>query len=273
MNSISPVLPVVEILPGEEIEGWRQGEPNTHIPEEGSLPDGVALLLAVLEPSLRGERRPLASPMAAAGRSAVLGAIAQAPGAAEALLLPEGAMPGGEGLPAAGRGTLGVEAVFRDGLGMQAQAAVEEPAPSVVEEGRGSAETVPEVSVLRGAGEFTLDFVQARLEAAAALAPPFFSGMAEESAAMPEPHEEATPEPSEPDEEPAASGDLLQVPFNNDRARGQVLISREGPGAAGLLIRATDRQVFEQLKGHLDQARQPHWRLDEMLASDSGRST
>ncbi|KPA92143.1 hypothetical protein PF70_06620, partial [Pseudomonas asplenii] len=69
-----------------------------------------------------------------------------------------------------------------------------------------------------------------------------------------------------------ASGDLLQVPFHNERAQGQVLVSRDETGEAGLLIRATDRRVFEQLRGHFEQAGQPGWRLGGVAENDQARS-
>ncbi|KPA90813.1 hypothetical protein PF66_02882 [Pseudomonas asplenii] len=273
MNSIFPVLPVIEPVTGEGLEWPGRIDPDREPLDEEAIPEGVALLLAVLEPRLA--RRPGALSMAAAGQPADLGdRSAEGVGirkVAEMAVLPSGAGLGDEGVPGGEREVVRIEGAPRDGLAAPVQGvAVEERPVKAAEEHLAAAEIAQEEAVLRVAAELSQGVAQVRPETPVPLAQAFFEGAADERTAMSGQHEDAAPESREQDDE--ASGDLLQVPFHNERAQGQVLVSRDETGEAGLLIRATDRRVFEQLRGHFEQAGQPGWRLGGVAENDQARS-
>ncbi|NWD04207.1 hypothetical protein [Pseudomonas gingeri] len=125
-------------------------------------------------------------------------------------------------------------------------------------------ESVPGTELLPGS-------LPARLEVQALAVPVQSERAGGERESTPDPHDSAPPDSLDQDDE-GGGQPFLQVPFSNDRARGEVLVTRAGAGASGLLIRASDRQVFEQLQVDFDQSRQPHWWLGEAPNDGDRRS-
>ncbi|WP_413794725.1 MULTISPECIES: SpaN/EivJ family type III secretion system needle length determinant [unclassified Pseudomonas] len=62
---------------------------------------------------------------------------------------------------------------------------------------------------------------------------------------------------------PDVARGLLQVPFNNGAASGQVTIHRLPEESARLMLRPSDALVFEQLREPFAQARESAWRLTD----------
>ncbi|KPA92144.1 hypothetical protein PF70_06621, partial [Pseudomonas asplenii] len=158
MNSIFPVLPVIEPVTGEGLEWPGRIDPDREPLDEEAIPEGVALLLAVLEPRLA--RRPGALSMAAAGQPADLGdRPAEGVGirkVAEMAALASGAGLGDEGVPGGEREVVRIEGAPRDGLAAPVQgAAVEERAVKAAEEDLAAAEIAQEEAVLRVAAELS----------------------------------------------------------------------------------------------------------------------
>ncbi|UUQ66102.1 hypothetical protein NLK61_05500 [Pseudomonas fuscovaginae UPB0736] len=290
MNGISPVWPAVVPAP-DEMDGPQWIDLGRHDLDEETIPEGVALLLAVFEPpsGLARPRDKQAYPQALmlvqagkhlapgdrAGVSAELN-LAMSP-EADALvsdgnpLTPAAKNLGwaGEGLSDGNRGAGGVP-----GPVVEVPVALA-PGPdgpvTAGNQGDASAGPPPEglqEPALRGIGELLHGVTLTRPEpqAPSMHTPP--EGLADERAATSGQQEHPPSESAEQDDE--TNGNFLQLPFSNERAQGQVLISREGPGAGGLLIRATDRQVFEQLEEHFAQVRKPGWRLEGATLSTPG---
>ncbi|WP_053146710.1 hypothetical protein [Pseudomonas sp. P97.38] len=69
--------------------------------------------------------------------------------------------------------------------------------------------------------------------------------------------------PPAPDAGGHASPGLLQVPFNNGAASGQVTIHRLPDEPARLMLSPSNALVLEQLKEPFAQAREPTWRLTD----------
>ncbi|WP_157383899.1 hypothetical protein [Pseudomonas asplenii] len=224
----------------------------------------------MLDPPSRMANRPGGRSTAAAGQHANLGDV---PGAFLDTAKPAGVaaaksvVPIGDDLSRGERDIVGAEGPFRGGPAAPVQGVTVEEGPAVAAgESPESAEVVREDAALRVVGELSHGIAQTRSETLAPLAQPLLEGAAEERTTMSGQQEEASPQSWEQDEE--TSTEFLQVPFSNERAQGRVLVSRDGTGEPGLLIRASGRQVFEQLAGHFDQARQPHWRLGDVPGND-----
>ncbi len=114
----------------------------------------------------------------------------------------------------------------------------------------------------RGVEELSLNPLLARSDSLVSLAPTLFESEAGEQASTPESHEDASADPRDNDDDDTAQH-FLQVPFINERAHGKVVITRPSAESSEWLIRASDRQVFDQLQANFDQPRQSRWRLDE----------
>ncbi|WP_338498027.1 type III secretion effector protein [Pseudomonas sp. WP18] len=69
--------------------------------------------------------------------------------------------------------------------------------------------------------------------------------------------------PTAPDAGVMTSPGLLQVPFNNGAASGQVTIHRLPDESARLMLSPSNALVLEQLKEPFAQAREPAWRLTD----------
>ncbi|NWB92886.1 hypothetical protein [Pseudomonas agarici] len=298
MNDISRVSPALEPVSDFQDERPDKFEQRLGVVEDEVLPAGAATLLAVLqrvEPVGSGPGKITANPDGLRGMAAGADSPAEPPR--------ESATPGVEpanrslkkgdsegvriravaiGDDRAGRDRVsaGFDGPLREGMG------VAPPALFISGERRAAETDVDATSVCPEVGEpvpaaehrATADGSPATLPARpefqlpAAQAPS--AGEGTEPGSTSEQHDGAPPEPAGEDGDDTGRP-FLQVPFNNERAQGEVLITREGSGSSDVLIRASDEQVFEQLQAHFDKSRQPHWWLDEWPApgapNDGGR--
>ncbi|MFC3939331.1 hypothetical protein CCU68_24410 [Pseudomonas gingeri NCPPB 3146 = LMG 5327] len=303
MNGISRVSPTVEPVPDfpdEAPDGIGQGLEGL---EEEVILAGAATLFAVLQQvqlPASGPGRAAVSPGGSRRAEVGTGSVDRpqepfgdraGPGLAPAEgPLNQGDVEGARISTVAAaeervgwaRGTAGVDGQPGDGLDARTQAMPAHGEGPLTGSGANAASMPPETGAPvpetepGSPSELLPGSLLVRSEPQALAGQVLAEGASGEQDATPERHDGAPPEPAE-QEDDGTGQHFLQVPFSNERARGEVLITREGAGSTGLLIRASDRQVFEQLQVNFDRNRQPHWWLDDGPLSpapdDGGRGS